>query len=66
MRSQIRLGKVLGIQIGLHYSWFLIALLIAFSLNAQFHTANPGWTPGMVLGAVPGYSAFVLYIPAVA
>jgi hypothetical protein len=26
MRSQIRLGKVFGIQIGLHYSWFLIAL----------------------------------------
>ena len=50
MRSQIRLGKVFGIQIGLHYSWFLIALLIVFSLNAQFHVANPAWTPGMVLG----------------
>ena len=66
MRSQIRLGKVFGIQIGLHYSWFLIALLIVFSLNAQFHLANPG----MVRGAGPGSGHrdgdFVLCIPAVA
>jgi len=48
MRSQIRLGKVFGIQIGLHYSWFLIALLIVFSLNGQFHLADPGWSPGLV------------------
>jgi Zn-dependent protease/CBS domain-containing protein len=49
MRSNIRLGKVFGIQVGLHYSWFLIALLIAFSLNAQFHVANPAWSAGLVL-----------------
>ena len=49
MRSQIRLGKIFGIQVGLHYSWFLIALLIVFSLNAQFHLANPGWPMGLVL-----------------
>jgi Zn-dependent protease/CBS domain-containing protein len=48
MRSQIRLGKVFGIQIGLHYSWFLIALLIVFSLDGQFHLADPGWSPGLV------------------
>jgi len=28
VRSQIKLGKIFGIEIGLHYSWFLIALLI--------------------------------------
>ena len=50
MRSQIRLGKVFGIRIGLHYSWFLIALLIVLSLNGQFHVANPGWPMGLVLG----------------
>lgn len=49
MRSNIRLGKVFGIQVGLHFSWFLIALLIVFSLNAQFHLANPGWSAGLVL-----------------
>ncbi len=49
MRSQIRLGKIFGIQIGLHYSWFLIALLIGFSLNSQFRLANPAWSPELTL-----------------
>lgn len=43
MRSQIKLGRIGGIEIGLHYSWFVIALLIAFSLAAHFHTVNPSW-----------------------
>ncbi len=49
MRSQIRLGKIFGIEIGLHYSWFLIALLIGTSLFAQFHTKNPEWGDGVIL-----------------
>src|SRR5689334_13627811 len=48
MRSQIRLGKVFGIQIGLHFSWFFIALLIVFSLNGQFRAINAGWSAGLV------------------
>jgi Zn-dependent protease/predicted transcriptional regulator len=50
MRSQIPLGKVFGIKVGLHFSWFLIAVLIVFSLNAQFHADNAGWSGGLVLG----------------
>ncbi len=49
MRSQIKLGRIFGIEIGLHYSWFLIALLIAFSLSSQFHTTNPRWGDGLIL-----------------
>lgn len=49
MRSQIKLGRIFGIQIGLHYSWFLIALLIVFSLSSEFHTSNPQWGDGVVL-----------------
>ncbi len=49
MRSQIKLGKVFGIQIGLHYSWFLIALLIVLSLSSQFHATNPEWGDGVIL-----------------
>ena len=49
MRSQITLGRVFGIRIGLHYSWFIIALLIVFSLSAQFHTSNPEWGDGVIL-----------------
>jgi len=49
MRSQIKLGRIFGIEIGLHYSWFLIALLIVFSLFSEFHTTNPRWSGGVVL-----------------
>ena len=49
MRSQIRLGKIFGIEIGLHYSWFLIALLIVTSLYSQFHHSNPGWGDSVIL-----------------
>lgn len=44
VRAQIRLGRIAGIDIGLHYSWFLIAILIAFSLKEQFGAVNPDWS----------------------
>jgi len=43
MRSNIKLGRISGIAIGLHYSWFIIAALIAFSLGEQFRQVNPNW-----------------------
>lgn len=49
MRSQIKLGRLFGIQIGLHYSWLLIALLIVFSLTSQFHATNPAWGDGLIM-----------------
>lgn len=54
MRSQIKLGRIFGIPIGLHYSWFLIALLIVFSLSAQFRTSNAGWSDGLILASAIG------------
>lgn len=48
MTSQIRLGRVFGIEIGLHYSWFIIAFLVTFSLAGQFSVANPGWGVGTI------------------
>jgi len=33
----------------LHYSWFIIAFLIVFSLSAQFHASNPEWGDGLIL-----------------
>src|SRR5262245_13067703 len=44
MRPTIRLGRVFGIDIGLHYSWFIIALLILFSLAGHFQLINPQWS----------------------
>ena len=48
MRSQIKLGRIGGINIGLHYSWLIIALLIAFSLSSHFHAVAPRWSLGLV------------------
>jgi Zn-dependent protease/predicted transcriptional regulator len=47
MRPSIRLGRIFGIEIGLHYSWGVIALLIAFSLAGHFQFVNPEWTAGL-------------------
>ncbi len=43
MHAHIRLGRLFGVEIGLHYSWFIIALLITLSLAASFGATNPGW-----------------------
>ncbi len=61
MRSQINLGRVFGIRIGLHYSWFIIAFLIVFSLSAQFHTSNPEWGDSVIL-ALAGATATLFFV----
>jgi Zn-dependent protease len=48
MKAQIRLGRIWGIEIGLHYSWFIIALLITMSLVGQFQALNPHWGQGVI------------------
>jgi Zn-dependent protease len=48
MKSQIKLGTVFGVELGLHYSWLVIALLITFSLAAQFHAVNRNWSEALV------------------
>ncbi len=48
MKSQIKLGTVFGVELGLHYSWLVIALLITFSLGAQFHAVNHNWSEALV------------------
>ncbi|HVO59743.1 MAG TPA: site-2 protease family protein [Terriglobales bacterium] len=48
MKAQIKLGRIAGIEIGLHYSWFIIAILIALSLKDQFRTVNPDWSPALM------------------
>jgi Zn-dependent protease len=48
MRSNIKIGRVKGIDIGIHYSWFIIAALITFSLAEQFYRVNPTWGPAKI------------------
>jgi len=48
MKAQIKLGRIFGIEIGLHYSWFIIAFLITMSLVGEFQTLNPRWGTGVI------------------
>ena len=48
MRPNIKLGRVSGIEIGLHYSWFIIAVLIVLSLGVHFRQVNPSWSTAQI------------------
>ncbi len=64
MQAQIKLGRIFGIQIGLHYSWLIIALLVMLSLAAQFQATNPQWGKGVIWATaiVTGLLFFVAII----
>jgi Zn-dependent protease/predicted transcriptional regulator len=51
IRSHVKLGKLFGVKLGLHYSWLLIALLITFSLAARFQAVDADWSPALVWGS---------------
>ena len=61
MRSNVKLGKVSGIEIGLHYTWFVIAALIVFSLVERFREAHASWTRGEI-GTVALVTAALFFI----
>src|SRR5215831_5363206 len=51
MRSHLKLGRVFGIEIGMHASWFIIAWLITFSLAARFRSVDRDWSAAQVWSA---------------
>jgi Zn-dependent protease len=51
MQAQIKFGRIAGISIGLHYSWFIIAALITLSLAGHFHSVTPQWSDAVVWSA---------------
>lgn len=48
MKSQIKLGRIFGIEIGLHYSWLIIAVLISLSLAQYFSESHSHWSSGTI------------------
>jgi Zn-dependent protease len=44
MGTSIRLGKILGIPIGINYSWIFVFLLFIFLMAEQFGDTFPGWS----------------------
>ncbi len=61
MRAQIKLGRINGISIGLHYSWFIIALLITLSLIGHFHAVMPQLSDPVVWAAA-GVTAVLFFV----
>jgi Zn-dependent protease/predicted transcriptional regulator len=41
----LRIGRILGIPIYVHSSWFIIFALITLSLRTQFNSQHPAWSP---------------------
>lgn len=55
MGNGIRIGRILGVQITLHPSWFVIALIVTYLMAAgQLPATYPGWPEAVywVVGAV--------------
>jgi Zn-dependent protease len=42
--QSVKVTTIRGIEVGLHYSWFIIFALITFSLTARFAAEHPHWT----------------------
>src|SRR5260370_21751025 len=66
MKAQIKLFSIAGIQIGLHYSWLLIALVVTLSLAGQFQATNSQWGANVIwavsiLTAILFFAAIVLH-----
>lgn len=48
MTRSIPLGHILGIAIGLDYSWFLVLALVTWSLAGSYFPGQyPGWSTGL-------------------
>ena len=48
MKGNIKIGRVFGVQLGLHFSWLVIAVLVTLSLAGHFSTANEAWGIAMI------------------
>ncbi len=62
MVGSIRLGKVFGIPILVHYTWFIVFALIALSLSTQYFPSRyPDWSHWMywAMGIATGLLLFI-------
>ena len=61
-RSTISLGRILGIPIGLDYSWFLIFALLTWTLATSFYPAEFGNWPLAQYWVVGAATAILLFV----
>jgi len=66
MGSAFNIGRLFGIQFRLHYTWFIIFLLVTFSLSWQvFPVLYPGWT-GLTYWAIGIVTSLLFFASVVA
>ena len=61
METSFRLGRIAGIEVGIHYTWFFAFALVTWSLAIGFFPANyPGWAPSTywVVGILSALALF--------
>ena len=63
---QIKLGRIFGIEIDLHFSWFVIAILLTISLAGYLYQVNSGWSAAMIwvsaiVAALAFFAAILLH-----
>ncbi|PTN12191.1 site-2 protease family protein [Nitrosomonas aestuarii] len=44
LESSLRIGAIAGIRIGVHYTWFIVFLLLSSVLAAYFRETHPEWS----------------------
>jgi Zn-dependent protease/CBS domain-containing protein len=62
MESSFKLGRIGGIEIGIHYTWLFAFALVSWSLAAGFFPSNfPGWAPltYWIVGVITALTLFV-------
>ena len=59
MGGSLRLGRIFGIEIGLHYTWFIIFALVTFSFFSEFQAADYSLAISLVMGLVASFLIFV-------
>src|SRR5438552_2568345 len=55
-----KVWSIFRIDIGLHYSWLIIAFLIVFSLAGHFQSTNPQWPP-LVIWSLAAITALLFF-----
>jgi Zn-dependent protease/CBS domain-containing protein len=61
MESSFKLGRVAGIEVGIHYTWLVAFVLVSWSLAQGFFPGSyPGWSP-VTYWLVGVFSALALF-----
>jgi Zn-dependent protease/CBS domain-containing protein len=62
MKGSLRIARIAGIDIGIHYTWIIIFILITWSLAAGYFPAEyPGWE-GLIYWVTAAVAALLLFV----